>query len=410
MTTATTDITRALDTPFVLPGRARVKNRLVKAAMSEQLASLSGAPTEAHERLYARWARGGAGMQITGNVMIDQRSIGEPRNVVVEDEKHLAALRRWATAATANDTTAIVQINHPGRQSFNGVSSLVVAPSAVPIDYPGAAKPRALTHDEIVELIARFAETARIVVDAGFDGVQLHGAHGYLISQFLSPAANQRDDEWGGDAERRRRFLIEVVRATRAAIGPDAILSIKLNSSDFQRGGFTEEESLEVIAHLDAESIDLLEISGGTYESPAMGGGIAESTRRREAYFLEFAARVRDITTVPLLVTGGFRTGTGMDEAVTSGATDLVGLARPLALEPELPAALVRDPAEVVSSFALKPLGIKKLDAIADLWWTQHQLQRIGAGKDPNPGYGTRRALLSALRDNGIDIVRRRRG
>jgi 2,4-dienoyl-CoA reductase-like NADH-dependent reductase (Old Yellow Enzyme family) len=410
MTIATTDITHALDTPFTLPGGATIKNRLVKAAMSEQLASLSGAPTEAHERLYARWARGGAGMQITGNVMIDKRSIGEPRNVVVEDEQHLAALRRWATAAKANDTTAIVQINHPGRQSFAGVSSLVVAPSAVSIDYPGAAQPRALTHEEILELIARFAETARIVVEAGFDGVQLHGAHGYLISQFLSPAANQRDDDWGGDAQRRRRFLIEVTRATRAAIGPDAILAIKLNSSDFQRGGFTEEESLEVIAHLDAENIDLLEISGGTYESPAMGGGIAETTRRREAYFLEFAARVRDLTTVPLLVTGGFRTGTGMDDAVTSGATDLIGLARPLALEPELPAALVRDPAGTESSFALKPLGIKKLDAIADLWWTQHQLQRVGAGQDPDPNYGTRRALLSALRNNGIDILRRRRG
>src|SRR5947209_2471424 len=202
MSITTYNAAGVLDTPLALPGGTTIKNRLVKAAMSEQLSSRTGAPTQALERLYARWARGGAGMLITGNVMIDQRSIGEPRNVVVEDERDLEALRRWAAAAKADDTTAIVQINHPGRQSFVGLTSRVVAPSAIGIDYPGAAKPRALTGEEIVELIARFAETARIVVDAGFDGVELHGAHGYLISQFLSPAANQRDDAWGGDAER----------------------------------------------------------------------------------------------------------------------------------------------------------------------------------------------------------------
>jgi 2,4-dienoyl-CoA reductase-like NADH-dependent reductase (Old Yellow Enzyme family) len=405
----TTDTTRILDMPLVLPGGATVKNRIVKAAMSEQLASLTGAPTSELERLYARWAAGGAGMLITGNVMIDQRSLGEPRNVVVEDERDIGALRRWAATAKTHDTTALVQVNHPGRQSFVGLSSRVVAPSAVPIDYPGAAKPRALTSEEIGELVARFAETARIVIDAGFDGVQLHAAHGYLISQFLSPAANQREDEWGGDAERRRRFLLEVTRAVRAAIGPDRILAVKLNSSDFQRGGFTEQESLDVIAHLDAENIDLLEISGGTYEAPAMTGTIAESTRRREAYFLEFAESVREITTVPLMVTGGFRTKAGMTDAITTGATDLVGLARPLALEPELPARLVRDLAFTRSAFELKLLGVRKLDAIADLYWTQHQLHRIGMGKDPDPTYGTLRALLSAMRSNGINTLRRRR-
>lgn len=330
------------------------------------------------------------------NVMIDARSLGEAGNVVVEDERDIAALRRWAAAAKADDTTAIVQINHPGRQCLIGLSSRVVAPSAIPMTYAVSAKPRALTGDEVVELIARFAETARLVVDAGFDGVELHAAHGYLINQFLSPATNQRTDEWGGDAERRRRFLLEVTRAVRAAIGPDRILAIKLNSSDFQRGGFTEQESLDVIAQLDAESIDLLEISGGTYESPtAIAGTTTESTRRREAYFLEFAEQVREITTVPLMVTGGLRTGTGMANAITTGATDLVGLARPLSLEPELPAALTQDPITTRSSFQLKPLGIKKLDSVAELWWSQHQLRRIGAGKDPDPAYGTRRALSS---------------
>ena len=160
MSITTRDAAGVLDTPLALRSGATIKNRLVKAAMSEQLASVTGAPTQTLERLYARWARGGAGMLITGNVMIDRRSIGEARNVVVEDERDLPALRRWAAAAKAGGATAIVQINHPGRQSFIGLSSRVVAPSAVASHHPGAAKPRALTGEEILELIARFAETA----------------------------------------------------------------------------------------------------------------------------------------------------------------------------------------------------------------------------------------------------------
>jgi 2,4-dienoyl-CoA reductase-like NADH-dependent reductase (Old Yellow Enzyme family) len=250
-----------LAAPLALRCGTTIKNRIAKAAMSEQLGTISGAPTDQLERLYTRWAAGGAGLQITGNVMIDRRSIGEARNVVVEDRRDQAALERLARAAALNGTTALVQINHPGRQTPTGLSERVVSPSAIPIAYRGAfPKPRALTHDEILELIGRYAETSRIACEAGFAGVQLHGAHGYLISQFLSPRANQRDDEWGGDAERRRRFLLEVAHAVRAAIGPERVLAVKLNSADFQRGGFSEAESLEVIRQLDPE-IDLLEIS-----------------------------------------------------------------------------------------------------------------------------------------------------
>jgi 2,4-dienoyl-CoA reductase-like NADH-dependent reductase (Old Yellow Enzyme family) len=410
MTETTTVTTADLAAELPLRSGAVLKNRIAKAAMSEQLGDLTGAPTADLERAYARWAAGGTGLLITGNVMIDRRSLGEPRNVVVEDERDLPALRRWAAAAKADGTTAIVQINHPGRQTPTGLSSRVVAPSAVPVAYRGAfPKPRALEHDEILELVERFAETARVVCEAGFDGVQLHGAHGYLISQFLSPRVNQRDDAWGGDAERRRRFLLEVVRAVRAAIGPERILAVKLNSADFQRGGFSEEESLEVIRLLDAEGVDLLEISGGTYEAPAMSGTQAASTVAREAYFLEFAERVRAVATLPLMVTGGFRSGTAMNEAHAAGATDVVGLARPLALEPELPAELLRAPAATRAAFQLHTIGIKKLDAAADLWWTQHQIGRLGAGQDPDPRYGARRAVLDALLRDGLNSLRRRR-
>ncbi len=401
-----------LATPLTLPSGTTVKNRLAKAAMSEQLGTPANATTPDLTRLYSRWAAGGVGLIITGNVMIDRRSIGEAMNVVVEDDRDITGLREWGAAAKSDGATALVQLNHPGRQTTRGLSELAVAPSAVPVDLgPAFAKPRALTSDEITEIIERFATSARICVDAGFDGVQIHGAHGYLVSQFLSPRTNLRDDEWGGDPERRRRFLLEVTRAVRSAIGPDRVLSIKLNSADFQRGGFTEEESLDVIEQLDEESLDILEISGGTYESPAMSnGGRSESTQSREAFFLEFAERVRGVTSTPLMVTGGFRTGAGMAEAISSGATDLIGLARPLALQPELPKALLASPDSARSEFELKKIGIKKLDSAADLWWTQHQIQRLGAGKEPDPAYGARRAVFDAMKRDGLNTFRRRRG
>ncbi|MFM9054411.1 MAG: hypothetical protein ACKOQ5_06135, partial [Solirubrobacterales bacterium] len=238
--------------------------------MSEQLGGPAGQPTPELERLYTRWAGGGVGLNITGNVMVDRRSIGEPLNVVVEDDRDLPAIERWATAAKGDGAAALVQLNHPGRQTPAGLSELAVAPSAVPVDLgPAFPKPRALTADEIVEIIERFARSARIVVDAGFDGVQIHGAHGYLVSQFLSPRVNLRTDEWGGDPDRRRRFLLEVTRAIRSSIGPDKVLSIKLNSADFQRGGCTEEESLGVSQHLGGEGVVVLEIARGANQSPA---------------------------------------------------------------------------------------------------------------------------------------------
>lgn len=402
----------ALAAPLTFPNGTTVKNRLAKAAMSEQLGSPAHEPTPELVRLYSRWARGGVGLIITGNVMIDRRSIGEPLNVVVEDDRDLAGLEEWAAAAREDGATALVQLNHPGRQTMRGLSELAVAPSAVPVELgPAFAQPRALTAQEINEIIGRFAKSARITIDAGFDGVQIHAAHGYLVSQFLSPHTNRRNDEWGGDPERRRRFLLEVTRAIRKAIGPDKVLSIKLNSADFQRGGFTEEESLAVIEQLDKEEVDLLEISGGTYESPAMSnGGRSEGTRLREAFFLDFAERVRSITSVPLMVTGGFRTGVGMADAIESGATDLIGIARPLALQPELPTKLLDSPETARSEFELKKIGIKKLDAAADLWWAQHQIQRLGAGRDPDPTYSARRAVFDALRHDSRNLLRRRRG
>lgn len=408
---APTDLTLA--DPFTLPCGVTMPNRLAKSAMSEQLGTRENAPTAELLRLYRRWADGGLGMQITGNVMVDRRSVGEPLNVVVEDDRDFAMLKQWAEAAKSGGAPALVQLNHPGRQTLPNISSKIVAPSAVKVKIPGApfVTPKALTDEEIREIIDRFATSAEIVVRAGFDGVQLHGAHGYLISQFLSPLVNQRDDDWGGDAERRRRFVLEIARAVRQAIGPDKVLGVKLNSADFQRGGFTEEESLDAIAALGEENVDLLEVSGGTYEKPAMVGAQAakqsESSRAREAYFLEFAERAKAVTKMPLMVTGGLRSASAMTDALREGI-DVIGIARPVCLEPDLPKRLLSDPLTVSR---LKPIrtGVRQLDPPADLWWNNIQLRRMGAGKQPRKHLPGWEAVGHALVRDGVNAFRRKR-
>lgn len=264
-----------LSQPFTLPNGTVVKNRLFKSAMSEALGTRPGAATPELVRLYGAWADGGIGLCVTGNVMVDRRALGEPGNVVIEDERFLPELRAWAQAATRNGTQCWVQLNHPGKQAPKGLNKENIAPSAVPFRAEMQAffpTPREMTDAEVREVIARFAKAAGLVKQAGFTGVQIHGAHGYLVSQFLSPHHNRRTDEWGGSPEKRRRFVLAVLAAIRAQVGPSFPIGIKLNSADFQRGGFTEEESLDTIRALAEAGIDLIEISGGTYEAPVMTG------------------------------------------------------------------------------------------------------------------------------------------
>ncbi len=380
---------------FTLPNGTVVRNRLFKSAMSEALAPRSGCPSPELIHLYGAWADGGIGLCVTGNVMIDKRAVGEPGNVIIEGDEHMPALRDWAQAATRGGTACWVQLNHPGKQAPKGLNKENVSPSAIPFRAEMRAMfptPRALTGPEVQELIQRFATAASVVKQAGFSGVQIHGAHGYLVSQFLSPHHNQRDDEWGGTAEKRRRFVLAVYRAMREQVGPDFPIGIKLNSADFQRGGFTEEESLDTIRALAEAGIDLVEISGGTYEAPAMTGvkaknePVKDSTRQREAYFLAFAEKARQAVKVPLVVTGGFRTLGGMAQAIDSGAVDMVGLARALALEPDLPRRLL---AGEQPRFTVKPIrtGIPMIDrtGMMEVTWYTGQLKRIGRGEPPKP-------------------------
>ena len=391
-----------LASSFTLPSGQVLSNRIVKVATSETLGDRrSGAPTESLDRLYETWARGGAGLLITGNVVIDWNGRESAGNVVITGSEHRAALSRWAEAAHRGGAQLWMQISHAGRQASRRTTARPVAPSAVKLRGfgPLAARPRALEDAEIREIIAGFARAASEAIEAGFDGVQIHGAHGYLVSQFLSPRVNRRDDDWGGDPIRRRRFLLEIVGATRAAIGRDRALAVKLNSADFQRGGFDNDESIEVARALEEAGVDLVEISGGNYESPAMVGlpdRRGESTRSREAYFLDFAEKLRREVSLPLLLTGGLRNGETMRQILKSGAVDLIGMARPLIAEPDLASRLVADPSTSARFFDLAT-GIKRLDAAIEPFWHQRQLERLAAGKEPDPTMGRWSTLVRAF-------------
>ena len=355
-----------LERSLSLPSGGALKNRIAKAAMTEGLADPLNRATARHETLYRRWAEGGAGLLITGNVMIDRRYLERPGNVVIDgpqSEEQIGALKRWAGAARDAGADIWMQISHVGRQSPKIVATEPVAPSAVELGLPGGtfAKPRALSAAEIEDVIGRFVHTASVAKQTGFTGVQIHAAHGYLISEFLNPLVNRRDDEWGGSLENRARLLMRVVRAVRARLGSGYAVSVKLNSSDFQKGGFAPEDSLQVAQWLNEEGVDLLEISGGSYEQPAMmdiEGMEARyeetkrgSTRAREAYFLTYAEEMRRVATMPLMVTGGFRSRAGMEDALSGGACDLCGIARPLCVDAELPNKLMRGEADGAPSY-----------------------------------------------------------
>jgi 2,4-dienoyl-CoA reductase-like NADH-dependent reductase (Old Yellow Enzyme family) len=412
--------TDVLRRPLVLRSET-LPNRLAKAAMTEGLADAAGRPTDGLVRLYDSWARGGAGLLVTGNVQVDRRHLERPGNVVLAgppDQLTKAMLAAWANAARRNGAGVWMQLSHAGRQTPALVNPRPKAPSAVPLALPGKefGAPVSLARDEILDLLQRFPNAAVYARDAGFTGVQIHAAHGYLISQFLSPHSNRRNDHWGGSIESRAHFLLEVVRRTREAVGRDFTLSVKLNSADFQRGGFSPGDSLLVAGWLAAEGVDMLEISGGTYEQPRMMGidGIdradasprARSTIVREAYFLEFAAELRKSVTTPLMVTGGFRSAAAMAEAIEAEGVSIVGVGRPLCVDPLAIAKLFAGQSELerwerklsLGSGVLgpaSPLGlVKMLNALGAQAWYYQQLRRMGEGRSPDPKLG----LVAALR------------
>ena len=386
--------------PLTLPSGLVLSNRMAKAAMSENLADADGAPSEALIRLYERLGRGGAGLLITGNAAVDPGGRTERDNVQMIDD-HGDRLTAWAKAAKAHGSAIFMQLSHAGRQTARPITWRPVAPSAVKLDRKGGlfSTPEPLTIAQIEVLVARFGNAAAMAEAAGFDGVQLHAAHGYLISQFLSPLTNRRTDRYGGDLEGRMRFLMELIGEVRRVTTAGFSVAVKLNSADFQRGGFTLEDSMEVAKALETAGIDLLEISGGSYEKPAMMGDTEPkraSTRAREAFFLEYAERMREVVKIPLMVTGGFRSRAAMNAALGGGATDVIGMARPLAVEPDLLGQLVRGEVETATEHDIS-VGVRLLDDLLQIHWYQQQLHRMGRGQEPDPRMSRWGTVLHAM-------------
>jgi len=403
----------AIARPLKLACGQVLRNRLAKAAMTEGLADPLGRPTEAHLRLYRLWSAGGCGLLITGNVMVDPEHLERPGNVIIgarPDGETFDRLRAWARAGTAAGTQLWMQISHSGRQTPRRVNPCPQAPSPVPLALAGGqfARPRAMTGEEIEEVVHRFALAAEVAQAAGFTGVQVHAAHGYLLSEFLSPRSNQRADQWGGPLENRARLLRRVVRAVRLRCGDAFPVSVKLNSADFQRGGFAEDEALAVASWLAEDGVALLEISGGTYERPRMmgmpdsapaGAGRARSsTLAREAYFLDFASRLRARTTLPLMVTGGFRSAAAMNGAIGIDGIDVVGLGRPLVHDPLAARELLEGRSSELERWERRlgnPAGfwgvnspvqaVKAASSFAVMAWYYGQLFDHGEGRTP-PG------------------------
>ncbi len=395
--------------PLTLPNGAVVPNRIAKAAMEENMADRGQLPDESLRRLYQSWAKGGVGLILSGNVMIDPTALTGPGGVVLDQRQPIEPFKAWARAAKRGGNQAWLQINHPGRQVFAAMGQEAVAPSAIGVDMGAYSHlfpvPRALDEAEIAAIVARFVTTARLAEAAGFSGVQIHAAHGYLISQFLSPLTNRRTDAWGGDLHNRARLLLDVVKAVRAVVSPGFSVAVKLNSADFQKGGFEASDATQVVRWLNDLPVDLVELSGGSYESPAMQGapqateGAPQggSTAAREAYFLDFARDISAVARMPVMVTGGIRRRAVAEAALKPSegrpGVAMVGIASAMAFEPDLPERWKGGEALEIE---IPSVGWrnKAYASLARMALVKLQLRRLGKGQQPKPGASPLLALI----------------
>ena len=398
---------------FTLPCGQVIKNRVCKAAMTERIAKGNNLAHQGHANLYERWAEGNIGISLTGNVQVDRRNLEGPANVAIDQNNYkdqLDALNAWSRAGTKNNTQLWMQISHAGRQTPGEINSSPMAPSDIGLKIPGKnfGTPIPMTEEDILDVIDRFVFTAKIARDTGFTGVQFHSAHGYLLSEFLSPDINNRTDAWGGSIENRARIHLEIIKRCRHEVGEDFPISVKLNSADFQKGGFSPNESIKVAQMLENAGVDIIEISGGTYEQPKLIGVEAsinakrsekrkESTIAREAYFLEYAQDIRKAVSIPLMVTGGFRTREGINDALQSNVCQIVGIGRPLCADPYCIKKMISGELETLPSFEktlslgpsiLSPSSpftlIKVINAFASMAWFYQQIKNMAKGLMPN--------------------------
>ncbi|MER7920059.1 MULTISPECIES: NADH:flavin oxidoreductase/NADH oxidase family protein [unclassified Streptomyces] len=394
-------MTSELFSPLSLRSGQVLDNRIAKAAMEENMAGDGQLPGKELSGLYRRWAAGGSGLLITGNVMVHAEALTGPGGVVLDEAAPLEPFAEWAEAGKSGGGAIWMQINHPGRQIASDMPGVVWGPSAVAVDlgrHSGRfGRPVAMTPEQIRATVTRYAVTARRAEQAGFDGVEVHAAHGYLLSQFLSPLVNKRTDDWGGSLENRARMLLDVVREVRAAVSPSFAVAVKLNSADFQRGGFDADDARQVIELLAPLGVDLVELSGGSYESPAMSGRPADArTQAREAYFLDLAKDLVTTSPLPLMLTGGITRRRTAERVLDSGVA-LVGMGTALAVTPDLPDRW-RQGREADARLRPVTWSDKALAATAGMAQVRHQMRRIARGSRPTPRTHPALALVSEQR------------
>ncbi|MBH0062551.1 NADH:flavin oxidoreductase/NADH oxidase family protein [Pseudoalteromonas sp. NZS71] len=371
-------------TSFTLPSGLVLKNRIAKAAMEENLAQEDQTPSQALKNVYSAWAKGGTGLIITGNVMVDHLAMTGPGGLVLEQSTDITAFAELARLSKQNNCKVVMQINHPGRQVFKKMGGKALSASSVALNMGKHSHlfgvPKAMTQTDIDDVITRFTQTALQAEKAGFNGVQIHAAHGYLLAQFLSPLTNKRDDKWGGSLQNRARLLLEITRSIKAACSPTFSVSVKLNSADFQRGGFEPSDAQVVVDLLNELNVDFVELSGGSYEAPAMQGKTGdERTLAREAYFLEFAKAISHRSSIPIMTTGGISRLSIANNVIESGVA-LVGIATALAYQPNLPNKWQNEPLQlaVLPSVTWQD---KTLAGLATMALVKRQIRRLGQGK-----------------------------
>ena len=398
-----------LFTPITLPNGTTIKNRFFKSAMSEGMGTRNFQPQKNISTLYKRWAEGGTGLIITGNIMVDPKGTAEPGNIVFDKNSNMEILKDWAKQGQQHGAKVMVQLNHPGKQAPKTVSKQTVAPSAVPLGN-GLNKlfstPRALTTSEVEELVRKFVTSAKVAKEAGFSGVQIHAAHGYLISQFLSPHDNRRTDKYGGSLENRMRFLKEIYLGMREELGKDFPIGIKINSTDFKEDGLTEEDSLKTIVELANLGLDFVEISGGTYERPAMMGATSKSTN--QVFFAEYSKKLKQKIDIPVIVTGGIRSINAMNTLLNDNTTDFIGIARPLTIDPNIPNKIKQGTYTIVETTRVST-GVKKLDKIfgslLGIVYYQVLMQNIAKGKEPKTTKNAWPSLIQAVYNQGLAVL-----
>lgn len=398
-----------LFTPITLPNGTTIKNRFFKSAMSEGMGTKNFQPKKNIATLYKRWAEGGTGLIITGNIMVDPKGTAEPGNIVFDKNSNMEILKNWAKQGQQHGAKVMVQLNHPGKQVPKTIAKETVAPSAVPLGN-GLNKlfstPRVLTTSEVEELVQKFVTSAKVVKEAGFSGVQIHAAHGYLISQFLSPHDNRRTDKYGGSLENRMRFLKEIYLGMREELGRDFPIGIKINSTDFKEDGLTEEDSLKTIIELANLGLDFVEISGGTYERPAMMGATSKSTN--QVFFAEYSKKLKQKIEIPVVVTGGIRSINAMSTLLNDNTTDFIGIARPLTIDPNIPNKIKQGTYTIVETTRVST-GVKKLDKIfgslLGIVYYQVLMQNIAKGKEPKATKNAWPSLIQAVYNQGLAVL-----